>query len=469
MRKLAVAGIIFVLLIFNSSHFEMYIYGQSKLDVHVTARAAILVEQHSGRVLFAKNARERIYPASMTKMLTAMVMLEHFDDLHELILTGPEILYVPQGSSLSGHVVGESISVENLIRGLIMPSGNETAIVVASTVAQRVSGSSMPYREAEAMFGQMMNEMARRVGAVNSNFVNPHGFHDPNHYSTAYDLALIGRAAMENDVIRRIAAETRFQNYGAGRRHTPDLRTRRYAWTTHNQLLRPDSDFFFPYATGIKTGFHNEAGFCVAASATRDGRELVAVIWNSTSLGRWQDSINLFEFGFNAFDDRTVQQAGQFLSHVLLHNAPLAENDSLEVLAYEDFVMLLSQEELDRLEVTITFSEAYTVPYEELNTYFTRLRTPIEEYAVIGRITYRLDGLEIYNGPVVAGRAVSERSYVDDVRYFFRVTRQKVSVVTLLAIFAVILLTVAFFMVNAHIAKNKKRYQYKMREARRRH
>ena len=183
---------------------------------NVNAQSAILMEQGTGKVLYAKNERQRMYPASITKVLTAIVALEYLDP-EEIVTTGTEVNAVPYDSSTAGHLVGESLKVENLIRGLFIPSGNETGCVAAAAVVKKAGyGESMAYGEIERIFSNILNEKARELGAMDTNFVNPHGYHDANHYTTAYDAALFCSAAMENELIRRIAGETEFYGNGAG-------------------------------------------------------------------------------------------------------------------------------------------------------------------------------------------------------------------------------------------------------------
>ena len=166
-------------------------FGETTLDL--VSPSVILVEQSTGKILYSKDEHKKMYPASMTKILTALVALEHLKP-EELIVAGPEVNGVPYDSSKAGHKNGETLQVENLIRGLIIPSGNETACIVASAVAKKQTGNdSISYEEAEKIFCNLMNEKAKSLGASESNFVNPHGYHNEHHYTTAYDMALIAR------------------------------------------------------------------------------------------------------------------------------------------------------------------------------------------------------------------------------------------------------------------------------------
>ena len=147
----------------------------------LTASAAILIEESTGTILYEKNADQKMYPASMTKVLTALVALDYFQP-EELIKVGSEINEVSLDSSKAGHVVGETLTMKNAIRGLIIPSGNDSANVIAAAVARRAENDdSLSFRQCEAVFTDLMNKKAAELGAKNSHFANADGYHDDNH------------------------------------------------------------------------------------------------------------------------------------------------------------------------------------------------------------------------------------------------------------------------------------------------
>lgn len=388
----------------------------------LNAPSAILVEENTGKVLYAKEETTRMYPASMTKILTALVAMDYFKP-DDLITTGNEVNEVPPGSSLAGHTRGETLLFENLIRGLIIPSGNETSNVVAMAVAKKVKNTdSVVYSEAEKLFSDLMNKKAAGLGAVNTHFTNPHGYHDDEHYTTATDLALIARAAMEVPIIRQIAAEKSFSGNGAGEAHDPALKTKEYNWVSHNDLLN-GKDYAYPYATGIKTGLTNEAGYCLAASAEKDGKKLIAIVFDATETGRWEDTKKLFEFGFNYYNYETVQEKGVALEKVLLQKQKLGESRTLEVLGADEFIEFLSIDEVNKIKHSIEYDEEFLAD-EQSEDGDILLKAPIEKDAVIGKIVYTLGEAPLFEGSVLAARDVEKRTIKSDITYYIGQVRK---------------------------------------------
>lgn len=411
-------------------------------DAHIQAKAAILVEQESGRVLYQRKANDKMYPASMTKILTALVALDYLAP-DEIVVAGAEVNAVPYDSSKAGHFAGESLLVENLIRGLIIPSGNETACVAANAVARRVqAGTEMTYTQAEKLFCSLMEKKARALGAKSSNFVNPHGYHSPDHYTTASDMALIARAAMSNPLIAEIADEKEFIGNGAGSMPDPILKTQLYEWRTHNYLIGA-GEYSYPYATGIKTGYTYEAGDCLAAAATKDGISLIAIVFDSSDPGRWTDCIRLFDYGFETFAHREVQRPGAILDTVSVANALLGESDTLEITARGSSSCYLSEDELARVQREIFYDGAFLATEDEIENDAldkekrsrkkdgkdekasapetaggVTLIAPIQQYAVVGEIRYTLEGETIFTDQVIATRGIAERTSKSDRQYY---------------------------------------------------
>ncbi|MCL2666064.1 MAG: hypothetical protein FWE82_10660, partial [Defluviitaleaceae bacterium] len=162
-------------------------------NIPLDAKAAVLIEFTTGKILFEKDSDLKIYPASMTKMMTALVALDYLTT-DQIFIVGDEIFALAGNLMRAGHQVGESVCVMTLLNLLLIRSGNETACVLALNTAKAAAGKNMAYQEAEKIFCRLMNEKARKIGAVNTNFTNPHGGHNDEHYSTAYDISLISRA-----------------------------------------------------------------------------------------------------------------------------------------------------------------------------------------------------------------------------------------------------------------------------------
>lgn len=253
----------------------------------VTAASAIVVDGSDGSILWEKDARRRRAIASTTKIVTALAVLENAD-LDEQVTASPRAEAVGEDDPLVTElelVSGEVLTVRDLLYGLLLPSGNDAAVALAEHVGGTVEG-----------FAGIMNETAAAAGAGNSNFVNPHGLDDPEAYSTAYDLALITRAALDNPVFAEIVA-THSHTIPRSGGPTRELVNR-------NQLLGR-----LEGATGVKTGNTQSAGPSLVASASRAGESRIAVVLDSPDT--FGEAAELLEYGFSAFRRVTIVAEGR--------------------------------------------------------------------------------------------------------------------------------------------------------------
>jgi D-alanyl-D-alanine carboxypeptidase (penicillin-binding protein 5/6) len=261
----------------------------------VTAQGAILINPDNGQVLYSKNASSQLYPASTTKMLTALVAIENCD-LNKMVTVGDEIKMVPADASKAGLRVGESMSMRDLIYGMMLPSGADAAYAIAVNVARDKKGSqSLDARQAVAVFATMMNERAKKAGALHSNFCNPEGYQDENQFTTAGDLAKIAKSAMKSPTFRQVVGSSEYTV--AASASIPKA----LVWKNTNRLVNQDSSYYLPEATGIKTGNTTPAGHCLVSSASKDGVNLIAVVLDCGQQTVWTDSYNLLTYGFSCY------------------------------------------------------------------------------------------------------------------------------------------------------------------------
>lgn len=254
----------------------------------ISGEAAVLLDSKNGQVLFEKNPHQRIYPASTTKILTAILALENgkLDDM----VTIPKEACNIEGSAI-GLQEGEKISLGDLLYSLLLISGNDAAVAIAQHVGGSVEG-----------FVQLMNKKAAELGAVESHFNNPNGLPDPDHYSTAYDMALIARYAMQNPEFREIVStETKTI-------HRDDPKAQIFL-ENHNRLL-----WRYEGAIGVKTGYTTQAGQCLISAVNRQGRELIAVVMKSEGSNIWPDSTKLLDYGFSEYNSVSLTAAGKFVA-----------------------------------------------------------------------------------------------------------------------------------------------------------
>ena len=236
----------------------MYNHSGCLAQGETSAKAACILEMQTGRVLFEHNMHARLPMASTTKVMTALLALER-GSAQDCVVCSEHAFGVP-GTSIYLQA-GEALTLQEMLLGLMLSSGNDAAVAIAEHIGGTVE-----------RFADMMNARAREIGAVNTHFVNPHGLPAEGHYTTAYDLALITREAMQNDAFRALVSTRRAGIPWKGRDYNRQL-------TNKNKLL---SDY--PGATGVKTGFTSKAGRCLAFGASRDGLELVGAV---LSCGDW--------------------------------------------------------------------------------------------------------------------------------------------------------------------------------------
>ena len=253
-----------------------------------SAQSVTVMERSSGRVLYEKNSAARLPMASTTKIVTALTVIKHcnLDDVVEI----PRQAVGVEGSSIYLRE-GEHLTVRELLYGLMLRSGNDTAVALAL----HASGS------VEA-FAELMNDTAREVGCVNSHFVNPHGLHDDDHYTTAYDLALVTCKALENPEFRQIVSTKTIRIHNEGYEYDRVL-------INKNKLLSNYAD-----ADGVKTGYTKKAGRCFVGSATRNGMQVVAVVLNCGPM--FEDTASLLDAAFAFYEYKTVIPSGKICGSV---------------------------------------------------------------------------------------------------------------------------------------------------------
>lgn len=422
------------------------------------AEAAILIEASSGTILYEKNATQKMYPASMTKMLTALVALDYFKP-EDLIVVGSEINEVSLDSSKAGHELGETLTVENAIRGLIIPSGNDSANVVAAAVAKKAENDeNMTFGKCEVVFTDLMNKKAEELGATNSHFANAHGYHSDDHYTCAHDLALIGRAFMENKTLAENCEGKSYSGNGAEglvKAEDTSVKTQDYNWRSHN-LLITDGEYNYPYAIGIKTGFTDEAGDCVTAAAEKDGEELIAVIFKSEDPNRWLDAKNLFEYGYNQYEKITVAKAEEAIADAPLTKHKKSEGNTVPVVFRKEVTAILPKDTAKDMKLTVSYNDTYAVTDKEGNV---SLKAPIEKGAEIGTATYEVKGKTVLEAPVYAGRDVSKGTIFSAIGDFFKnlfTVKGLLKLVIVIIVIAIIILIIKF--INGR--RNRRGYSF---------
>ncbi len=273
----------------------------------IESEAAILVEINSGTILYGKNATKSMYPASTTKLMTALLTVENTSLDEVVTYSSTAINTLPIGSSHIGLRVGEKLTVEDSLYGLLLPSANE----VANGLAEHIGGSI-------ENFVTMMNEKATQLGAVNTNFKNANGLYNSEHTTCAYDLYLIMNAAIKNPAFLRIDSTPTYV------RPADELLNKTIPMGSTHQMLRKNSPYYNQYIVAGKTGWTPESGRCLVSYAVKDDLEFIIVVLNAPDGKQYEDTKALMDYGFENFKlVRPSEQDTQYSSNVLSTSTPL--------------------------------------------------------------------------------------------------------------------------------------------------
>lgn len=286
--------ILLVLFILSTSYSNLEVQAE---EISVSANSSVLINADTFEILYSKNAHKRMPMASTTKLMTALLLAEQKTP-YKLITTTKEMVTV-EGSSM-GLKVGDTVSHYDLLVGMMLPSGNDAANTAAISVAGSVS-----------KFAVLMNERAKKLGMINTNFVTPSGLDDEDHYSTAYDMSLLAVAVLNNPVLKEIVSnESMAVEFG-----NPPYKRRLY---NHNKLLNK-----YEYCIGLKTGFTKKSGRCLVSAARKNDCTVVAVTLNAPD--DWNDHIELLDYGLSSIKssdltydlaDDTLPVVGAFESRI---------------------------------------------------------------------------------------------------------------------------------------------------------
>ena len=381
MRKRLFKSLLLILLfsiILTSSSFAM------TERPPINGSAAILVELSTGKIIYEKNSKQKMYPASTTKIMTAIVVLENSKLSDPVIVSQNAISNIPSGYVVCNLVAGETQTVESLLYALLLPSANDAAYVLAEHVGGSVEG-----------FANMMNNKAAELGCSGTHFVNPNGIHNDAQYTTAYDLYLIGKYAMQNEDFRKIISTLSYTLPASDKYPYND----RILETT-NQLINPsNTTYYYKYAMGIKTGHTTEAGNCLVSMASRDNLEFVSVVLdaNKTSQGldaRFTDTKKLFEYGYDNYTLTKLHNENDIIENIEIENGS-KDTKYLDLLIKDSITVMNSQDtNVSEIEPEITLIDP--------------LLAPITKGDEVGTIKYTVDNIE-YTSTLLAGADVEKR------------------------------------------------------------
>lgn len=360
-RLINTINILSVFLILNFLVPIYFSFGtEDNSKVTVNAPVALLMDSKTGKILYEKDAHNKMYPASTTKIMTAILALESRELSDVAKVSNNAIITVPSGYSTAHLQVDEKLTYEQLLNVLLIPSANDAANVIAEDIGGSIES-----------FASMMNTKAKEIGCKNTHFVNPSGIHDENHYSTAYDLAIIGNYAMKSENFRKIVTTLKCSL------PMNDKYNKERVFQNTNNLINSKSSQYYEYANGIKTGYTDPAKNCIVASAKKEDLELICVIMgaeNNENSNKFNDCINLFNFGFKNYTYKTIYSKDSVYKVVTPKNAS-NKTKNLNLLVENDINVLIEKSNYDTsFEAEISFNDNF--------------RAPITKGSVVGTISY---------------------------------------------------------------------------------
>ncbi|EKM94936.1 serine-type D-Ala-D-Ala carboxypeptidase [Stutzerimonas degradans] len=347
----------------------------------LAAKSYMLMDAASGKVLIESNSDERLPPASLTKLMTAYIATL---EIQKGQISDSDMVTVSEkawrtGGSRMFIQVNTQVSVDDLLHGIIIQSGNDASVAMA----EHIAGS-------EEAFADMMNTTAQRLGMSNTHFMNATGLPDPEHYSSAHDMAKLARAIIYQDPA-----------------HYAIYAQKEFFW---NNIKQPNRNLLLwrdKTVDGLKTGHTEEAGYCLVASAVRDGMRLISVVFGTDSeQARAAETQKLLTYGFRFFETRTFYQKGVELAQQQVWKG---QQSQVKAGLAEDLTLTLPRGQLDKLQASMSFSDT--------------LIAPISQGQVVGKVEVKLGEEVLHSADLVALEAVEEgglfRRLWDSIRLFF--------------------------------------------------
>ena len=415
----------------------------------LVANAAIVMDAASGQVLYEKNSQEKKYPASITKILTVLIALEHNVDFNATVTMSENAIWgVERDSTLIGLDVGEQVTVKDLVYATMVKSANECAYALAEYVAGDIES-----------FAKLMNERAAEIGCKNTHFVTPNGLHDEDHYTTAYDMALITKEALKNETFREIAGTL---NYTVPATNLTE--ETRPLWNG-NKMINPAEPYYYEYCEGGKTGYTMKANNTLMTFAKKDGLELICVIMDCDGAKyAYSDSKALYNYCFNNYTyyrpladfSFESEESGTSTDNAILNNYYTSlDHDMIDLSVDTDYALLLNK-------------SVDTTQIERNATFYDKAQDD-----VLGEITFTYNGEQIGSTPITSTTPLLSTQMAQDDN-----SKQSSSMwktigkialrigIVIGALLAVLLLYLLFAALVRKIKRNRRRRTYRRRRKR---
>lgn len=379
LKKITILLLVTMLILLNNS----FVFATAEKP-NIISQAAILMDSKTEKILYAKNENEKMYPASTTKIITAILTLENCNLDEVVTVSYDAVMSIPEGYSSASLQIGEQLTVEQLLQLLLVHSANDAANVLAEYVGGSVES-----------FVSMMNTKIHELNLSHTHFTNTFGMHDDNHYTTSQDLATIMKYCLKNKDFRKLAGSA---SCAIPATNKYDIRK----YNSTNELIIPNNKNYYPFLTSGKTGYTSQAGDCLVSCSYKDDLELICVILGGKTVNgistRFSETKTLYEYGYNNYSIKTILNANDIVTQIEIPNGT-KDTKNLGLLANSTIRTLLENNILENeLTPKINIKE---------NT-----KAPIEQGDNLGSISYTIDEVE-YKSDLIASHSVEKSKLVN--------------------------------------------------------
>lgn len=359
--------------------YNTKVYADDELSVN--AKAALIVETNTGKIIYEKDIYEQNYPASVTKILTAILTIENCELDDVVTVSQTAISHIPTGYVIAPLYIGEQITIKDLLYALMLKSANDAAYVLAEHVGGSVDG-----------FSEMMNKKAEELGCKNTHFVNPNGIHNQNHYTTAYDMYLISNYAMKNETFKEVVSTYEYTLSPTNKHPLKD----RIMKNTNN-FVNPKNVYYNKIINGIKTGTTKQAGNCLITDSSDNGLEFITVILGAqTANSKFSETKKMISFAYDNYALTKIHDKGDIIQNIEVKKATKKTKDLNLVISDDITAMANKKIKVDEIEPEIELIDD--------------IKAPIEQGQELGIIKYNVDGIE-YKAKLLAETEVELKTY----------------------------------------------------------
>ena len=357
------------------------VFAENSEELNIYSEAALLIDSNTDKILYSKSATEKKYPASTTKILTAILTLENCELDDVATVSQSAISHIPTGYVIAPLFIGEQITIKDLLYALMLKSANDAAYVLAEHVGGSVDG-----------FSEMMNKKAEELGCKNTHFVNPNGIHNQNHYTTAYDMYLISDYAMKNETFAKIVSTYEYILSPTNKYQRKD----RIMKNTNN-FVNPQNAYYNKSVNGIKTGTTKQAGNCLITDSAENGLEFITVVLGAaTSNSKFSETRKMINYAFDNYKLIELHKKGDVIQNIEVKKAT-KKTKNLNLVINDDITSMANKKiKVDEIEPEIILNDD--------------IKAPIEQGQELGIIKYNVDGIE-YIAKLLAETDVELKTY----------------------------------------------------------